>query len=156
MANLTIRNIDRRVADRLVIFAAKNSCRSLDAARDVLSHAVGIEPKSGLPPPPKGHPTPWVREGKEPPKFRPKCLTVRDIPPRVMRRIEAAAKKNKRTTSAEARTLLTEAIGYNRPLRKGEESAHEFLIRAMAPIRDLYLAAEARKKRKGSSKRRNS
>lgn len=137
MANSTIRNIDYRVADRLVAFSARSRRPTDEEACGILSRAVGIEPKSGFPPPPKGHPTPWEREGWEEPEPRTRTLTVRGIPPRVMRKLEASAARNKHTASAEARTIITQAIGFDRPLRKGEESAAEFLMRIGEPLRRL-------------------
>lgn len=78
--------------------------------------------------------------------------TVRDIPRRVMWRLEKAATEKGRTTSAEARTVISEAVGHSRPLREGEESAADFLMRISAPLRELGF--EIPPERSGMSRQR--
>lgn len=66
---------------------------------------------------------------------------------------EAAAAKNKCTTSAEAKTIITEAVGYSRLLRKSEESAHAFLTRISAPLRKLDFTIPAKEELRVSDSR---
>lgn len=131
MENLTVRAIDIRVLQRLRWVSSSLGRSRSELGRDILSRAVGVEPKSDLPSSIKGASTPPKLEHLEYLVVPKRALTVRDVSQRVMGKIRAAAKRNGRTVSAEARSILTENVGYDPPLSKKDAKAHADLSRAL-------------------------